>query len=179
MKQQKTMIKARRPITASPLSPITAPAASHRASPRGTHRGPSTTQGLKTGSPPHHRHELLSLLISVFKNNGAAGLVYFSSIKLSIRGVGIWLAEMSILLLGILSGMLSAAPALRANPPLPLLWFSPKQIALPFSSWIYIEWGALIWRVTDSSSASSAPLKTRSHCYCCLDPIPPNEGGGK
>ena len=32
------------------------PAASNRANPRGTHRGPSTTQGLPPGSPPHHRH---------------------------------------------------------------------------------------------------------------------------
>ena len=31
------------------------PAASNRANPRGIYRGPSTTQGLHPGSPPHHR----------------------------------------------------------------------------------------------------------------------------
>jgi len=32
-----------------------------------------------------------------------------------------------------------------------------------FSSWIFIEWDTLIWRVSDSPSASSAPLKGVLH----------------
>jgi len=39
-----------------PFSQSQRPTAPNRADPRGTHRGPSTTQGLSPGSPPHHRH---------------------------------------------------------------------------------------------------------------------------
>ena len=41
--------------------------------------------------------------------------------------------------------------------------FSPNRITSVFSCWIYIEWGTLIWRVSDSPSASSAPLKGVLH----------------
>jgi len=39
------------------------------------------------------------------------------------------------------------------------LWFSPNQVTSLLNSWIYIEWETLIWRISDSPSASSAPLK--------------------
>jgi len=44
-----------RNIVQPPFPQSQRPAAPHRANPRGTHRGPSTTQGLQPGSPPHHR----------------------------------------------------------------------------------------------------------------------------
>ena len=42
-------------------------------------------------------------------------------------------------------------------------WFSPKRITSSFSCWIYIEWSTLIWRVSNSPPASSAPSKGVLH----------------